>query len=799
MLRRHGSNIGDEDEILENNVEIDEDNDAAEDGTIMRNTKPKTNLKKFHRSSSRVNGTSETINKQSSSNNFTSSNNKNQDPNSSFRVQKFLEKGKASLSRSKSELGEQHKKMISHLSKRGNDLTEQNKKLLANLSSRKLIPGGGGGERSNNSSAVPNISKNGGKIQTDLDEKHHVVGEKSLQNGGGICIENGGKIQTDPIIGSDQHADLPKDLDGVIQNLGFDMRSSSSNIENGGKIQTGLAKKKRKTLEGKDNQISSTNGSMSQSMYVNNGIINGSTVQPPNYSTATAVPWKMENGGKIQITDQQSSNNMLERHLENDYGEFEFIDEAGTLTRTLKTNGESVNCDEHRKSMFSFSDEIFDELEKSGTLKMENNGGKIQIAEQSALQQLLLPQQQQQQLTASSSSQLQQQENTIIKQQQIKRPESAGNNKDFYETYGAWRQRKYSGTGSSTGISSSSTGSSGYVSQYYSYQNNNNMTPNNCTSANNTSAKLSALIADQTLLLRHHKRRQQKQQHSTSWREIQNNQCEDQENQLQSLIDLQQQLTKTKEHLLETQICQQQNNQVDFHHQIQNGGGKIQIQGSSNTEGASTSSSLFEGGGGLHPLRRCSSLSHTDAIGLYSSDHHLHQLTTSCQTGNSPPPPPQKINGTSSISTKNNHQHHHPAQQQNLSSNSPWLSSTTTTSPSNNGSGSSSSRYLYRGKFQPTATKSSSTGGVPTSTTSNNNNSYNKKKNSPWQLRGNLSSFARRRRGSSTSLHNFSDDEEMAAGNSNGTTVQDTNNCKQTAVDSISLADSAEVLSMNHR
>ena len=80
MLRRHGSNIGDEDEILENNVEIDEDNDAAEDGTIMRNTKPKNNLKKFHRSSSRVNGTSETINKQSSSNNFTSSNNKNQDP-----------------------------------------------------------------------------------------------------------------------------------------------------------------------------------------------------------------------------------------------------------------------------------------------------------------------------------------------------------------------------------------------------------------------------------------------------------------------------------------------------------------------------------------------------------------------------------------------------------------------------------------------------------------------------------------------------------------------------------------------
>ena len=330
------------------------------------------------------------------------------------------------------------------------------------------------------------------------------------------------------------------------------------------------------------------------------------------------------------------------------------------------------------------------------------------------------------------------------------------------------------------------------------------MTPNNCTSANNTSAKLSALIADQTLLLRHHKRRQQKQQQH-SWREIQNNQSEllDQDNQLQSLIDLQQQLTKTKEHLLETQICQQQqNNSSSHHHQIINGG-KIQIQNqllqgsSSNTEGASTSIILE----GLHPLRRCSSLSHTDAIGLYSAaDLQL-------------PLPPQKINGISCQTGSS------PAQVLSSSSNSPWLSSSpntvssssnpcgtpcssaNSTSISNNGIGgsSSSSRYLYRGKFQPPTSKSSTNnsstaGGVPT--TSNNNNSYNKKKNSPWQLRSNLSSFARRRRGSSTSLHNFSDDEEN---NTNGGTVQDSNNCKQTAVDSISLADSADVLSMNHR
>ena len=50
-----------------------------------------------------------------------------------------------------------------------------------------------------------------------------------------------------------------------------------------------------------------------------------------------------------------------------------------------------------------------------------------------------------------------------------------------------------------------------------------------------------------------------------------------------------------------------------------------------------------------------------------------------------------------------------------------------------------------------------------------NNNSNHHKKNSskveprkggPWQLRSNLSSFARRRRGSSTSLHTFSDNED---------------------------------------
>ena len=54
------------------------------------------------------------------------------------RVQRILERSKASLSRSKSELGEQHKRIVWHLSKSA----EHNRRLLANLGSRgkRLLP-----------------------------------------------------------------------------------------------------------------------------------------------------------------------------------------------------------------------------------------------------------------------------------------------------------------------------------------------------------------------------------------------------------------------------------------------------------------------------------------------------------------------------------------------------------------------------------------------------------------------------------------------------------------------------------
>ena len=659
LLRRHGSNIGDED-----NLDLLQDiSDDEKEGTLMNR---KNNL--FHRSSSRVNGTSEVKTKSSQGQSSESPGGNNKDSsNSSFRVQKFLEKGKASLSRSKSELGEQHKKMISHLSKSRNEITEQNKKLLANLSTRKFnlsTSGSSNGKASSNGSSKSPPSSNYepeepmGKPYQPVTNGREEKKSESRQNG----------HSTSSKLHPDLEADLSKDLDGFMKNFGIDVSMSNSSSV---------------SKQNNYNGSSRSQSSMSQSMYA---------TQPLESSTTN------------------NHFHDLERHLENDYGEFEYIDEAGTLTRTLKTNGESVNCDEHRKSMFSFSDEVFDELEKTGTLKLNVEASTPLKSNKSPTTSL----------SKNNHEELSSATDVYDTQHQQQQQPST----DIYETYGAWRQRKYSGSNNS-----------GYVSQYYSYNNNN-------TSA--TSAKLSALIADQTLLLRHHKRRKQKRSSQQDVASI-----TDHEQRLQSLYELEQQLTKTKEQLANHQ-----------------GSSSFQTPFDMNN-GAPPAPPPYSLHVTTHPLRRCSSLSQTAYDETADDLNDLIEATIA--------PPPQKINGTSPAMTTNN-------------SPSPWLSTTSSTNPCSTSTNPSCSnaRYLYRGKFQPSSNNSSN------SSSSNNNNSYKNK--SPWQLRSNLSSFARRRRGSSTSLHNFSDDEDANGSfhDSNGI-----NAAKHS--DSISLADSAEVMSMNHR
>ena len=662
LLRRHGSNIGDED-----NLDLLQDiSDDEKEGTLMNR---KNNL--FHRSSSRVNGTSEVKTKSSQGQSSESPGGNNKDSsNSSFRVQKFLEKGKASLSRSKSELGEQHKKMISHLSKSRNEITEQNKKLLANLSTRKFnlsTSGSSNGKASSNGSSKSPPSSNYepeepmGKPYQPVTNGREEKKSESRQNG----------HSTSSKLHPDLEADLSKDLDGFMKNFGIDVSMSNSSSV---------------SKQNNYNGSSRSQSSMSQSMYA---------TQPLESSTTN------------------NHFHDLERHLENDYGEFEYIDEAGTLTRTLKTNGESVNCDEHRKSMFSFSDEVFDELEKTGTLKLNVEASTPLKSNKSPTTSL----------SKNNHEDLSSTTDVYDTQHQQHQQQPST---DIYETYGAWRQRKYSGSNNS-----------GYVSQYYSYNNNN-------THASATSSKLSALIADQTLLLRHHKRRKQKRSSQQDVASI-----TDHEQRLQSLYELEQQLTKTKEQLANHQ-----------------GSSSFQTPFDMNN-GAPPAPPPYSLHVTTHPLRRCSSLSQTAYDETADDLNDLIEATIA--------PPPQKINGTSPAMTTNN-------------SPSPWLSTTSSTNPCSTSTNPSCSnaRYLYRGKFQPSSNNSSNSSG------SNNNNSYKNK--SPWQLRSNLSSFARRRRGSSTSLHNFSDDEDANGSfhDSNGI-----NAAKHS--DSISLADSAEVMSMNHR
>lgn len=109
--------------------------------TLLPNSDPDSNAL----STLRPNNNS--LNNNSINNNSSSNSNTNSGKRRASGVQRILERSKVNLSRSKSELGEQHKKMISHLTKSRNELSEQNKRILASLSSgvgkgKKFIPQG---------------------------------------------------------------------------------------------------------------------------------------------------------------------------------------------------------------------------------------------------------------------------------------------------------------------------------------------------------------------------------------------------------------------------------------------------------------------------------------------------------------------------------------------------------------------------------------------------------------------------------------------------------------------------------
>ena len=111
------------------------DQNTAKEATLVPSSKPLMQIKE----------TDYQNNENSSKRN--SAHSKVNEPSNVPRVQRIFEKGKANLSRSKSELGEQHRKVLSQINKGKSGITEQNRRFLANITSgmdkskRFVLPG----------------------------------------------------------------------------------------------------------------------------------------------------------------------------------------------------------------------------------------------------------------------------------------------------------------------------------------------------------------------------------------------------------------------------------------------------------------------------------------------------------------------------------------------------------------------------------------------------------------------------------------------------------------------------------
>ena len=227
------------------------------------------------------------------------------------KVQRILEKGKVNLSRSKSELGEQHKKIVSHLSRGRSELSEQNKKIMATLTS--------GVEKGRRQ-----LSKVRQQNKRDQDQPEN--GHQPLSN-----EEDRANLEQK----QNQRQVAARDVDTVLYDLGININGEEEDDN-------------YNDDDDEANDFDRRDGTIVN----NNRNNNGHQQQNPR-----------------NCDNSQYHNQDLERRLEEGYGEeFEFIDGHDmTLTREdtaapIVRNG--ANGDEN-----GFADEVFDELSKSSTFK----------------------------------------------------------------------------------------------------------------------------------------------------------------------------------------------------------------------------------------------------------------------------------------------------------------------------------------------------------------------------------------------------------------------------------------------
>ena len=271
-------------------------------------------------------------------------------------MQKILEKGKVNLSRSKSELGEQHKKMISHLTKGRSEISEQNRKLMASLSKggAKLIP--------QSLQGMMMMSKNNG----EQNPHQHELEEDEVGP-----VE---KFKTPPmaITASDTATLTPssRNLDSVLMDLGINPTDPSSTL-----VSTVKAFHNNSSNNNCDNTILTTNG--------NNGYGSKKT------SSVADNHINHEENHEDEPEEETIETLPLEKHLEEGYGEFDFIDERElTLTRMYDVGEVLENNNQKQQSnnkptlrttqqpqppQHNLAEEIFDELSKSSTFKRNPN------------------------------------------------------------------------------------------------------------------------------------------------------------------------------------------------------------------------------------------------------------------------------------------------------------------------------------------------------------------------------------------------------------------------------------------
>jgi hypothetical protein len=397
------------------------------------------------------------------------------------RVQRILEKGKANLSRSKSELGEQHRKVLSQLTKGKSGITEQNKRFLANITSgmdkgkRFVLPGFSFGN-SNNVKTKESPSKEKCQLLNDeeahrkfpkakdnlvqrdeMDDNHRNVRRKASDVSSRELSSNNAQQ-------SHNGDSINHDLDLMLTNLGIQISAAEAATTDSASYsqstQASHSLMTQSVFVTSSNLCSSSVECSSSNMLSNklsiaptncdrrlltrsnlspscssdrvllsrtpndtdqNQLLNISTtpVRIDNINSGLVIYEKGEtykkNGNKcnwgrdvgdkpissiISNQDPKSSKLLdindylqLERSLENDYGEFDFIDGDSTLTRApvvsyssnynytdinpVKNQEKPKNPIGHNNTPLSLFDEVIDEInkEKNEFLNSKENKG----------------------------------------------------------------------------------------------------------------------------------------------------------------------------------------------------------------------------------------------------------------------------------------------------------------------------------------------------------------------------------------------------------------------------------------